>query len=237
MGLEQNNLFLIQQAQDTEEALEKVRAQLNETKMRMDAELEILLEQIKTLQGAIEAEHLISARRRGRDKGSSWGSPTSPKKVSASHGSSAPSKGAAKGEGATETPSPEQLKQMIAHTYRNVDNMVDQSVDPIQMLTDIEKTLAIAMTDYESLPAERAKEAEKAKNKEKRDKKRRDKAIEQKAEQERRTQKVLDRATKPRPRRIGKPEMFRSVPPPRRTRKPVALDTDDSKEDESIYFS
>ena len=29
------------------------------------------------------------------------------------------------------------------------------------MLTDIEKTLAIAMTDYESLPAERAKEAEK----------------------------------------------------------------------------
>ena len=85
------------------------------------------------MQGAIEAEHLISARRRGRDKGSSWGSPTSPKKVSASHGSSAPSKGAAKGEGATETPSPEQLKQMIAHTYRNVGNMVDQSVDPIQV--------------------------------------------------------------------------------------------------------
>merc|ERR1711865_1215675 len=113
---------------------------------------------------------------------------------------------------------------------------VDASVDPIQMLTYLERSLAQAISEYECLPPDKVKEAEKAKNKENRDKKRQDKVAEQKAEQERRTRKVLDRATKPVKKRIGKPEMFRSVPPPRRPRKPKQEDKEE-KEDLSMYFT
>merc|ERR1711865_663448 len=109
---------------------------------------------------------------------------------------------------------------------------VDASVDPIQMLTYLERSLAQAISEYECLPPDKVKEAEKAKNEENRDKKRQDKV----AEQERRTQKVLDRATKPVKKRIGKPEMFRSVPPPRRARKPKQEDKEE-KEDLSMYFT
>jgi hypothetical protein len=54
--LEENNLFLIQQCQDTEEALEKVKHQFQETKLKMDAELSTLSSQIEHLQAQIEVE-------------------------------------------------------------------------------------------------------------------------------------------------------------------------------------
>lgn len=54
--LEEQNLFLIQNAQETEEALEELRAKARSTRTRMDAESEGLQGQIQVLQLAITAE-------------------------------------------------------------------------------------------------------------------------------------------------------------------------------------
>ena len=54
--LEEQNLFLIQNAQETEEQLEELRLKFKETKERMDAETESLQEQIAALEVGIAAQ-------------------------------------------------------------------------------------------------------------------------------------------------------------------------------------
>lgn len=103
------------------------------------------------------------------------------------------------------------------------------------MRSQIEKLLETCMRKLETLPDELLKEAERAKNHEKREMKRIEKLAEQKLEQERRTQRVLERSTQPVKKRVGKPEMFRSAPPRRRTRKPKVEATEEA-EDLSEFF-
>jgi hypothetical protein len=49
-ALEERNLFLIQNSQETEEALEELRQKLEETKSKMTSETSSLAQQITTLQ-------------------------------------------------------------------------------------------------------------------------------------------------------------------------------------------
>jgi hypothetical protein len=91
------------------------------------------------------------------------------------------------------------------------------------------------MRKMEELPTELLKEAERAKNHEKREIKRAKKLAEQKQEQDVRTQRVLERSTQPVKKRVGKPEMFRSAPPRRRTKKKEVEETEE-EEDLSEFF-
>lgn len=54
--LEEQNLFLIQNVQETEEALEELKGKYSDTKNRLDGETETLKAQISTLEIAIEVE-------------------------------------------------------------------------------------------------------------------------------------------------------------------------------------
>jgi hypothetical protein len=56
-SLEENNLFLIQQSQETEEALEKVKQQFQQTKLKLDAELNMLNMQIEHLKAPPTPPH------------------------------------------------------------------------------------------------------------------------------------------------------------------------------------
>merc|ERR1711988_1861299 len=55
-ALEESNLFLIQNSQETEEALEELKAKFAETRSRMEAESSGLKAQIDTLKGSIKVE-------------------------------------------------------------------------------------------------------------------------------------------------------------------------------------
>eukprot|EP01043_Picozoa_sp_COSAG02_P031691 COSAG02_NODE_2081_length_9898_cov_45.797539_1_plen_504_part_10 len=202
--LEENNLFLIQQCQDTEEALEKVKHQFQETKLKMDSELSSLSSQIEHLQAQIEVERtrakedlaepeVKTVKVEGKKK-----KPTGPRE-----------------------PTPEELKKAIMKTYKAVGEEPDSSMDPISMLTFVEKKLEWALIKLESLPEDLVSRATKQKNKERREETRREKVAEQKAAQERKTQLVLARSTQPVKKRVGKPEMFRSAPPKVKPKKKV----------------
>ena len=58
-----------------------------------------------------------------------------------------------------------------------------------------------------------------------------------KAEQERKTQKVLARSTQPVKKRVGKPEMFRSAPPKVKPKKKVVDPEEEEQEDLSHFFT
>lgn len=216
-SLEENNLFLIQQSQETEEALEKVKQQFQQTKLKLDAELNMLNMQIEHLKVAIGAEKQKI-----------------PKPQVAAP---VPTRKPKKGEKVDTTPSVEAVDYAIRETYRALQFDADEakSADPIQMLTNIEKLLETCMRKMEELPTELLKEAERAKNHEKREIKRAKKLAEQKQEQDVRTQRVLERSTQPVKKRVGKPEMFRSAPPRRRTKKKEVEETEE-EEDLSEFF-
>jgi hypothetical protein len=251
-SLEENNLFLIQQCQDTEEALEKVNHQFQETKLKMDAELGALSGQIEHLQLAIEAEKVRQQQASTLPEGGAGaaGGGGGHKLASGGVGGGSGSTAAAGGGGATAAgkgkkgkgagppePSAAELKAAIARTFEKVGGERGVANDPIQMLTRIEKELDLAFKKMAVLPAELVKDAEKMKNKERREEKRREKVAEQKADQERRTQRVLQRSTQPVKKRVGKPEMFRSAPPkPRRKKKEVDPQAEE-QEDLSYFFT
>eukprot|EP00898_Chlorokybus_atmophyticus_P006120 jgi/Chlat1/6509/Chrsp45S00472 len=71
--LEEQNLFLIQNCQETEEALEELKAKYRDTRARMDAESESLTSQIRQLQDAIKLEEekgrLLDIRANGQEGG------------------------------------------------------------------------------------------------------------------------------------------------------------------------
>ena len=54
--LEEQNLSLIQNSQETEEALEEMKQNIATTKKKMEAETEVLKQQIAVLEGAIQRE-------------------------------------------------------------------------------------------------------------------------------------------------------------------------------------
>lgn len=217
-SLEENNLFLIQQCQDTEEALEKVRHQFQETKLTMDANLSTLSSQVEHLQGSIEEE-----MERSRDD------EEQPPKVKVG-------KPGKKDTGPRE-PTPAELKKAIERAYANVGFVVDISVTPISMLTKIEQELEKAMIRMAELDPELKQKAEKQKNKERRERMRAEKVAILKAEQERKTQKVLARSTQPVKKRVGKPEMFRSAPPKVKPKKKVVDPEEEEQEDLSHFFT
>lgn len=218
--LEENNLFLIQQAQDTEEALEKVKHQFQETKLKMDSELSTLSSQIEHLQAQIEVEK------------------TRAKEDLAEPGTKSVKVGSkAKKSAGPREPTPDELKKAIMKTYKSVGQEPDSSMDPISMLTFVEKKLEWALIKLESLPEDLVSRATKQKNKERREENRREKVAEQKAAQERKTQKVLARSTQPVKKRVGKPEMFRSAPPKVKPKKKVVDPAEEEVEDLSHFFT
>ena len=127
-SLEENNLFLIQQSQETEEALEKVKQQKQQTHLKLDAELHMLNTQIEHLKVAIGAEK----QKIQKSTIATTATVVAPQKPKAKATRGADASSAAETE-----PSAEEVKDNIQRTYKKLGFEVDQSVDPIQMLTNV----------------------------------------------------------------------------------------------------
>ncbi|CAG9464617.1 unnamed protein product [Pedinophyceae sp. YPF-701] len=190
--LEEQNLFLIQNAQETDEALEGMKQKFAETRERMGRETDALQAQISALKESIAAEEAKSQALRQRAR-----------------------EGAREGmSGATSAAPLEELSNKVREVYIQCGFESDASVGTLQMLTNIETKLEEYLAAIRELPTEFLQEAEKAREKDRRQRAREEKLEQVRQEQAERVKLVLERAyAAPVERRQGKPVMFRSVLP------------------------
>ena len=127
-ALEESNLFLIQNSQETEEALEELKVKFSETKTRMDAETVGLKAQIDTLRSSIRLEE---------DKGKAL------------------TERSGRNTGAHEQESTlSRLNSTVVEVYRAIFSEVDNSLSTLMMLTNIEAKLEELLTIIETMPRE-----------------------------------------------------------------------------------
>lgn len=111
--------------------------------------------------------------------------------------------------------------------YRKCLGDAEGNLGTLQMLTAIENKLEGLFETIEMMPPDKVEQAEKIKDKERRQRIREEKMEAQRILQEERVQRALERAKAPVKRKTGKPVVFRSAPPQRKIKK-----TEDTKKKE-----
>ncbi|KAJ9505614.1 hypothetical protein QJQ45_026924 [Haematococcus lacustris] len=195
-ALEESNLFYIQNAQETEEALEELRTKYRDTKQRLDGEVASLNGQVASLRGAIDAAQGKARRLKER--------------TIEDVGSLTLAMGGAAGGPAI---SLDQLTTKVAEVYVRCGFDADKSVGTLQMLTNIESKLEEYLGIVDGMSPEFVESSEKSREKERRRIARDEKLAAQQREHEARMARALERASAPVFKKQGKPTMFRSQPP------------------------
>uniref|UniRef100_A0A7S3QRV1 DUF4200 domain-containing protein n=2 Tax=Dunaliella tertiolecta TaxID=3047 RepID=A0A7S3QRV1_DUNTE len=212
-ALEESNLFYIQNAQETEEALEELRSKYRDTRARMDAEVETLVTQVNALTRNIEAVQAKSKRLKER--------------TIENVGALTLSMGSSSVGGAAI--SLDQLTAKVAEVYVRCGFDADKSIGTLQMLTNLESKLEEYLVAVDAMPTEYAENMEKAREKERRKVARDEKLSAQQREHEARMARALDRASAPVFKKQGKPVMQRSQP----LKKKVEVKKDDKADEEA----
>jgi hypothetical protein len=233
--LEETNLFLMQNGQEAEAALEEIKAQQRAVQTSMERDADALHAQIETLRTLIAAEEEEAAELRGRDvedeknarrrakmekRSSGGGAPPSTKAKPASGAEvSAATRGekprvdsAAAGAGIPL----EDLAKKVGETYARCGFDYDPTMSTVQMLTQIESKLERCLAVADEMPAAYVRESEKAREKERRAKQRSEKAAIDLIAAEEKAKRSLERSMAPVVRKVGKPLMTRSQPPSRK---------------------
>ncbi|KXJ19876.1 Coiled-coil domain-containing protein 37 [Exaiptasia diaphana] len=212
--LEEQNLSLIQNSQETEEALEELKQTIKQTQDRMNHETEILKGQIDFLKDAIKREEERAAELEMKSKMFSYGEfkAEDQEKMLAA------------------------LNKKVEEVYRNCIGDNEANISTLQMLTNIENRLEELFEQIEIMPADRVEMAEKAKEKERRLRVREEKMEQQRLHQEDRVRRALERAQAEPKKKTGKPLMFRSEPPQTRKKQHDADKKQDKEEEELKYF-
>jgi hypothetical protein len=214
LELEEQNLSLIQNSQDTEEALEEIKQTFNKTKIRMEREIESLKGQEAQLQEEIRKEVEKEADLRIKASYFSYG----------------------KFKPEEQDQMLQELRKKVGGVYKNCIGENEANLDTLQMLTNIENKLEELFQRIEQMPAEKVEEAEKAKEKERRMKQRNERIEEQKKNQEERIRKALERARAEPKKPLGRRLMVRSKPPTKIKQDKRSNDQSNKNDEELAYF-
>uniref|UniRef100_A0A7S0V0D1 DUF4200 domain-containing protein n=1 Tax=Polytomella parva TaxID=51329 RepID=A0A7S0V0D1_9CHLO len=193
--LEESNLFYIQNAQETEEALEELRAKYRDTRTRMQGETNVLAQEVGKLQMSIATAR--DRNRRLKDR------------TIENVGSLSLNIG---GQEGADLVSLDQLSVKVAEVYVRCGFDADASIGTLQMLTNIEMKLEEHLSAVDQLPPGTLEAFEKAREKERRKVARNEKLSQQLREHEARMARALERAAAPVFKKSGKLVMFRSKP-------------------------
>ncbi|KAJ3297576.1 Coiled-coil domain-containing protein 38 [Borealophlyctis nickersoniae] len=206
--LEENNLALIQNCQETEETLEELKQRILETDARMEKETQSLKQQIEFLNEAIAREEEKARMLEERAKLFSSGvvGAESQEKLL------------------------DELNHKVKEVYRRCIGDNEANLSTLTMLTNIENKLEQLFETIEMMPPDRVEQAEKMKDKERRQRLREEKMDAQRALQEERVQRALERARAPVKKKTGKPVVFRSAPPQKKKKK----EEDTKKKEEGV---
>lgn len=213
--LEEQNLSLIQNSQETEVVLEEVQQAFRENKLKMETESKLLQEQINKVKAKIMQEQEKSNELETKVK------------MFSSTGDAL-----MEDQQALLT----ELKKKVEQVYRGIIGSNEANIDTLQMLNNIENRLEELFDLVESLPPDKVEAAKKAKEKERRLKMKEEKLKLLREHQEERIRKSLERA-KAEPKKItGKKLMFRSEPPRMKKKQDKKLDHTTREEEELAYF-
>lgn len=209
--LEENNLALIQNCQETEETLEELKQKIIDTEARMEQETQSLKSQIEFLNAAIarEEEKAASLEDRAKQFSSGLVGAESQEKLL------------------------DELNHKVKEVYRRCLGDNDANLSTLQMLTNIENKLEQLFEMIEMMPPDKVEQAEKMKDKERRQRLREEKMDAQRILQEERVQRALERARAPVKKKTGKPVVFRSAPPQKKKKKE---EDNKKKEEEDLEY-
>ncbi|GMH88802.1 hypothetical protein TrST_g6216 [Triparma strigata] len=212
IALEEQNLFLIQNSQETEQALEDLKTSYRETRKRMDQKTTSLEENIVDLKSQISGEESKKAQLARR---------------------------IAKSAGHTQEKQ-EALLQSLGDKVKEVYQRCgfDSSSNPstLFMLSDLEAQLEDLLSALELMPEDYVKKVEKEKEKKRRELKRIEQQAAQEAKQAEKNKLAVARAMQPPPKRVGRQVMYRSQPVRRKVKQEAKTETQEEL-DELKFFT
>ncbi|CAH1266360.1 cilia- and flagella-associated protein 100-like isoform X3 [Branchiostoma lanceolatum] len=212
--LEEQNLSLIQNSQETEEALEEMRQTFIQTEAKMNRETEILKQQITMLKDTITREEEKAADLEMKSKMFSYG----------------------EFKAEDQEKMLQSLNKKVEEVYRACIGDNEANISTLQMLTNIENRLEELFEIIEMMPPERVEAAERAKEKERRLRLREEKLEQQRLHQEERVRRALERAQADPKKKRGRKLVFRSNPPITKSRHQRGKSRMDQEEEEREYF-
>ncbi|XP_055999216.1 cilia- and flagella-associated protein 100-like isoform X1 [Ostrea edulis] len=222
--LEEQNLSLIQNSQETEEALEEMKQTIKQTKVKMEKETSILKEQIDKLNSQISREEIKAADLKTKAS----------EMLKTIQDCGLFSYGEFKAE--DQQKMLDSLNSRVEEVYRSSIGDNEANISTLQMLTNIENRLEELFEMIETMPQDKVEAAEKAKDKERRLKLREEKIEQQRLHQEERVRKALERAKAEPKKQTGRKLVFRSEPPRHKKREDDGADQASREEEELAYF-
>jgi len=211
-ALEEENLFLIQNSQETEQALEELNQNFNATRSQMESKTSVLKDNIKQLEAQIAAERAKAAMLQQDAKNS-------------------------ENKGGQEQLLKD-LNEKVKSVYIACGHDADANPTTLTMLTELEGKLEHLLSEMEKMDPEYVEAAEKSKEKERRERVRQLRMKEQQEEYEARLRRSMERAAAPIKKQSGKPAMTRSYlkkPKKKKTKKNLA--EEQKKKQMERYFT
>ncbi|KAJ1110756.1 hypothetical protein NDU88_008102 [Pleurodeles waltl] len=212
--LEQQNLSLIQNSQETEEALEEIKQERARTEAKMEHESRTLKDQISRLKEAITKEEEKANDLQLRSQVFSFG----------------------QYEAEDQERMLESLNAKVTQVYHSCIGDNQANLGTLQMLATIESHLLDLLDNIEKIPPEKLELAEKAKEKERRLRVREEKMKQQRLHQEERLRRALERAQSDPKKTTGRKLMARSDPPASKLKENKDQDKIDKEKEEMIFF-
>ncbi|KAG2765516.1 hypothetical protein JG687_00004053 [Phytophthora cactorum] len=185
-ALEESNLFLIQNSQETEQTLEELKQNYRETKKTMDRKTQALKTNVDGLQQQISVEESKASQLRLRSQGGT-------------------------GENAQERMLKE-LQDRVLEVYKRCGFEAETNSSTLYMLTDLEARLEDLLSAIEQMPEDYVAKAEKEKEKERRERVRQERIAQQQKMYEERMKKSMERSMQAPKKRKGRQVMWRSQP-------------------------
>ncbi|XP_023682622.2 cilia- and flagella-associated protein 100 [Paramormyrops kingsleyae] len=212
--LEEQNLSLIQNSRETEEALEEYGQIMEATRKKMEQEKEHLTQQIDVMTRNIELEKERAAEMELKVQLFSFGN--------------------VKAE--DQDTLLDSLVSKVEEVYRSCVGDSEANLSALAMLTTIESRLCELLESTELIPRERVLIAERAKEQERRLRLREDKLQQKKQHQEERMRRAMERSQAAIKKTTGKKLMFRSQPPAFKTKESTDAEVTDKEKEEYLYF-
>lgn len=212
--LEEQNLSLIQNSQETEEALEEMKQTIKQTKRKMEKETQILKDQIDKLNTAINREESKAKDLKLKAQMFSFG----------------------EFKQEDQERMLEELNKKVEDVYRSCIGDNEANISTLQMLTNIENRLEELFEMIEMMPQDKVEAAEKAKEKERRLKLREEKMEQQRLHQEERVRRALERAKAEPKKQLGRKLVVRSEPPRHKKKEDDTAAQASREEEELAYF-
>jgi len=224
-ALEEQNLFLIQNSQETQYTVDELRTAFKKTQGEMDARTGALQTQIDDLQGQIGAEEhrsrLLQAKRAAAASGATGG------------GGGGGGGGDNKSQHEKERLLSE-LNTKVLAVYQACGYDASSKPSTLMMLSQMESKLEVLLAAIDTMPSDYVIKAEKEKEKRRRERKREEQQALHERLQEERNRRAIERSMQAAPKRVGRMVMSRSRP----IRKGVdrSDEVDDGNDDELRFL-